>query len=101
MRLDSRAFGFAAGTVAGVLFSLCALAVAVAPDAATALASSLIHLDLTGFARTITWVGYFTGLVCWTLGVGLVFAAVGGLYNRYALQSIGRRASVRVAAHHA
>lgn len=100
MRLDSRAFGLAAGTVAGTLFTLCALAVAIAPQATTALASSLIHLDLTGLARTITWGGFFTGLLCWTVGVGLVFAAVGGLYNRYTLRSTAR-ASVRVAAHNA
>ncbi len=83
MRLDSRAFGLAAGSVAGVLFTLCALAVALAPGWTTAVASSLIHLDLSGMARTITWGSYFGGLVCWSIGTGLVFAAVGGLYNRF------------------
>lgn len=83
MRLDSRAFGLAAGTVAAVLFTLCALAVALAPAATTAVASSLIHLDLSGMARTITWGGYFGGLLCWSIGLGLVFAAIGGLYNRF------------------
>ena len=83
MRLDSRAFGLAAATVAAALFTLCALAVALAPTATTALASTLIHLDLSGMTRTISWASFFSGLVCWTLGVGLVFAAVGGLYNRF------------------
>src|SRR5690606_11601930 len=36
MRLDSRAFGLAAGAVAAVLFTLCALAVAIAPTWTTA-----------------------------------------------------------------
>lgn len=83
MRLDSRAFGLAAGTVAAALFALCALAVAMAPAWTTALASSLIHLDLSGMARTITWGSFLSGLVCWTVGTGLVFASVGGLYNRF------------------
>ena len=83
MRLDSRAFGLAAATVAASLFALCALAVAIAPTWTTALASSLIHLDLSGLARTLTWGSFFSGLVCWTLLTGLVFAAVGGLYNRF------------------
>ena len=83
MKLDSRAFGLAAGVVAGALFTLCALAVAVAPAWTTAFASSLIHLDLTGLARTLTWGSYFGGLLCWSIGAGLVFVAVGGLYNRF------------------
>ena len=83
MRLDARAFGLAAGSVAAVLFTLCALAVAIAPAWTTAVASSLIHLDLTGFARAISWGMYFTGLFCWSVGTGLVFAAAGGLYNRF------------------
>lgn len=86
MRLDSRAFGFAAGTVAAALFVLCALGVALAPGATTAMASTLIHIDLSGMARTITWATFFSGLVCWTLGVGLTFAAVGGLYNRFSAE---------------
>lgn len=92
MRLDSRAFGYAAGTVAAALFVLCALGVAVAPAATTAMASAIIHIDLSGMARTITWGTFFAGLVCWTLGVGLTFAAVGGLYNRFSgeLQSVTR-----------
>ena len=83
MRFDSRAFGLATGTVVAVLFTLCALAVALAPSATTTLASALIHLDLSGMARTITLGRFVTGLVCWTIGVGLVFYAVGRLYNRY------------------
>ena len=84
MRIDSRAFGLAAGSMAAVLFTLCAVAVAVAPSATTALASTLIHLDLSGMARTITLASFFSGLICWTLGSGLVFYGLGGLYNRYA-----------------
>ena len=86
MRLDSRAFGYAAATVAAALFVLCALGVALAPAATTAMASTLIHIDLSGMARTITWATFFSGLVCWTLGVGLTFAAMGGLYNRFSAE---------------
>jgi hypothetical protein len=98
MRLDSRAFGLAAGAIAAALFTLCALAVAIAPTWTTAVASTLIHLDLTGIARTITWGSYFAGLVCWSIGTGLVFAAVGGLYNRF-LSRVPAVAQANVAAH--
>ena len=47
MELDARAFGLAAGSVAAALFTLCALAVAIAPVPTTAFVGSLIHLDLS------------------------------------------------------
>lgn len=88
MRLDTRAFAYAAATVAAALFVLCALGVALAPAATTAMASALIHIDLSGMARTITWATFFSGLVCWTLGVGMTFAAVGALYNRFTAEHL-------------
>lgn len=89
MKLNPRAFGLAAGTLAALLFTLCALAVAVAPSWTTSAASAAIHLDLSGMARGISWAMYFNGLLFWSIGVGLLFAAAGGLYNRY----LGRAAS--------
>lgn len=82
-RLDARAFGLAAGIVAAALFTLCASAVAIAPAWSIAVAGTLIHLDLSSLARTITWGSFVAGLITWTVGTGLVFAAAGGLYNRF------------------
>ena len=82
--LDARAFGFAAGTIAAVLTTLCTLGLAVAPRVTTAVASTLIHLDLSEMSRTLSWAGYFSGLIGWTIGAGLIFWAAGALYNRFA-----------------
>lgn len=83
MSLDTRAFGLAAGAMAGVIFTLCALAVAVAPGATAAFFSYILHADLTGLARSMTWGSFVGGLLGWTIGVGIVFAAAGALYNRF------------------
>jgi hypothetical protein len=98
MRLDTRALGLAASIVAAGLFILCAAAVAVAPDWTTAMAGTLAHLDLSGLARTLTWSSFFTGLVCWTVGTGLVFAALGALYNRFGDQRVSLPVNARHAA---
>jgi 2TM family of unknown function (DUF5676) len=82
MRLDARAFGTAAGIVAAVLFTICALAVAVAPEQTTALAGYLIHMDLSGMTRSMTFGRFLGGLVIWTLGTGVTFGAVAVIYNR-------------------
>jgi hypothetical protein len=86
MRLDARAFGMAAALVAAVLFTICALAVAVAPQPTTALAGYLIHMDLSGMTRSMAFGRFVGGLVLWSLGTGLVFAAVAALYNSLAAQ---------------
>ena len=82
LTLDSGAFGVAAGTVTAALFTLCALAVAAAPEATAAAFSYMLHLDLTGIARPITWGGFAGGLICMSLGVAITFWAVAALYNR-------------------
>lgn len=82
MKLDARAFGLAAGATAGVLFILCALAVAIAPEATTSFAGYLIHADLSAMTRTLTLGSFVGGLVCWTVGTGLVFWFTGVVYNR-------------------
>lgn len=98
MKLDSSAFGLAAGIVTAVLYTLCALAVALAPGATAAAFSYMLHLDLTGIARPITLGSYIGGAICMSLGVGLVFGVAAGLYNRI-LDGFARVAEVDAPSH--
>ena len=84
MKLDARAFGLAAGTAAAVLFLICALAVAIAPEATTAFAGHLIHVDLSGMTRILTLGSFVGGLVCWFACTTLTFWLVAAVYNRLA-----------------
>ena len=93
MRLDARAFGLAAGAVAAVLFTICAAAVAIAPEATTAIAGEMIHADLSGITRTLTFGNFVGGLICWSVGTTLTFWLVAAIYNRLA----GERSPVRLA----
>lgn len=92
MRLDARSFGLAAGAAAAVLFLICAVAVAIAPQATTAIAGELIHADLSGIARTLTLGTFVGGLICWFFGTTLTFWFVAWVYN----QLVGRTSAVRV-----
>jgi hypothetical protein len=94
MRLDARAFGLAAGCTAALLFVICALGVAIAPAATTAFAGMLIHADLTGITRTLTFTTLVGGLICWTIGTTLVFWTMGVVYNRLAGVKVGSGARV-------
>ena len=84
MKLDTKALAIAAGVAAAVVSAACALMVAVAPEFATSLFSNVVHLDLTPFARKLTWGNAVGGLVFWGLGAGVVFAFAAWLYNRAA-----------------
>ena len=84
MKLDTRAFAIAASIIAAALFLICAFFVAVAPEATTRFAGHLIHVDLSGFTRTLSWGNFFGGLLCWTLGTALVTSALSLIYNRLA-----------------
>jgi hypothetical protein len=84
MRLDARAFGTAAGMIAAALFTICALAVAVAPEQTTVLAGYLVHMNLSGMARTVTLGSFVGGLIIGTLGTAIAFGSTAAIYNRLA-----------------
>jgi hypothetical protein len=85
MKLDVRAAALAAGTIAALVYALCAAFCALVPESTVVyLTTVFLHIDITGLYREITWGTFLAG----TLGSGLVTAAVAGatawLYNRLA-----------------
>lgn len=100
MRLDTAALALAAGITTAVVYAVCSLVVAVAPGSATAAINYLLHLDLTGLGRTLTWGSVAAGIVCVSLAVAFVVGLLGSLYNRLASSSLGAAAPSRVAARH-
>ncbi|MBI2486381.1 MAG: hypothetical protein HYW01_05380 [Deltaproteobacteria bacterium] len=81
MKLDTRAFAIAVGVVTAAVSTICAFFVELAPEAAETFFGYLFHLDLTGLSRTISWGGFFIGLIGSFLGMTLVGGAVAWLYN--------------------
>ena len=94
--LDTRALGFAAGTVASTVSALCAVALIIAPNATRALMGYLIHSDLSGLTPAVSWASFLTGVIGWGLIAGVAFAAAAGLYNR---SSAARAEREQAAAH--
>ena len=84
MRIQPAPLGFAAGITAALVSTLCAAFLAIAPGTATTLVGLAVHQDLSGFALTpeVTWTSYFTGILFWGLGTGLIFGFAAWLYDR-------------------
>ena len=89
MRLETRAFAVAAGTAAAVAYTICALAVAIAPVQTTAFLGFITHTDLSTLARPISWGAFLGGLVAWWIIVAFVFGLAAWFYNRLATGVMG------------
>ncbi len=85
MKLDTLAIANSSAIVTAVLFTLCALLLAVAPAAAYAGFSYLFHVELGKIAYGMTWGVYLGGLIAWVVGAWLVAGALAWLYNRFAV----------------
>lgn len=93
MQLNPKAFASAASITAALVFTGCAVLVALAPQFATGLFSDAIHVDLSSLTRTLTWATYFKGLMFWLITAGVVFGVVAQLYNVF---STGRASSMGI-----
>lgn len=81
MKLNVWAFGSAVGIAVAVGFTICAFFVAVAPDATAAFIGYLLHINLAGLSRPITWASYFAGVLAVGLWTALWAAAAAKIYN--------------------
>ena len=81
MALNVRAFSIAVGTVIAAAFSVCAFFFAIAPEATAAFIGYLLHINLSGLTRTLSWSSYFAGVLALGAWAGLWAAIAAELYN--------------------
>ena len=81
MKIEASAFGLAVGIVMAAAFTICALFVAVAPEATAAVIGYLLHINLAGLTRSISWARYFGGVFAVAIWTGLWAAAAAKIYN--------------------
>ena len=82
MRIEARAYGIAAPMTAALVTTFCAAVAALAPTSAIAFFGTVIHMDLVGMTARVSWAGYFTGLLFWSLFFGLLFGFAAWTYDR-------------------
>lgn len=84
MKLNAPAMALAAAIVAAAFFAVCAFFVAVAQAETARFFSLVLHLDLTGISRSLTWVSFLVGVVGVGVYVGLFGGILAAVYNRLA-----------------
>jgi hypothetical protein len=81
MKINVWAFGSAVGIVIAAAFTICAFFVAVAPEATAAFIGYLLHIDLSGLTRPITWGSYIAGVLAVGIWTALWAAGAAKIYN--------------------
>ena len=83
MRFDTRRFALAAAAGWAMWYAICYFLVAVAQVQTQAVLSFAFHYDLSG-ARTVSWAGFFGGLLLTTVWIAVFAATIGGFFNAFA-----------------
>ena len=81
MKLNVWAFGVAIGIVIAAAFTICAFFVAIAPEATAAFIGYLLHINLSGLARPVSWASYVAGVLGIGIWTGLWAAVAAHFYN--------------------
>ena len=81
MKLNVWAFGLAVGSVIAAAFTICSFFVAVAPEATASFIGYLLHINLSGLMRPISWASYFAGVIGLGIWTALWAAAAAKSYN--------------------
>lgn len=81
-KLNGRSLFLSTAILTAVLYTICVGFIALAPQAAMAFFSYILHADLTTIARPVNFGNFIVGLLAWSLGTGLYAVLIARLYNR-------------------
>ncbi len=82
MNLNAKSLAMSFASVTAVLWVACSLLVALLPGLMMSMTAHMLHSDMTGFSWTLTWTGFFMGLVAWTLWAAVAGWLIAWAYNR-------------------
>lgn len=82
MKLNAGAVFWAVAFVAAASYMVCAVLVAIAPEATSQFLGWAMHIDLSSLSRHITWSSFFGGLLWYSLVAGTLASASAWAYNR-------------------
>lgn len=86
LRLGVRSLFLATAITTGIAYLVCVLFLIVAPQATMAFFSYVLHTNLSGIIRSVTWGSFIVGLLIWSVGTGFYAAFVARLYNKLSVR---------------
>ena len=82
MMINSYKLIMASALSAGLLWVICSVLAALLPHTMLQMTAHMIHVDLVDISWTLTWSGFFVGLLGWVVLAGITAALLAAIYNR-------------------
>lgn len=81
MTCDANKLFLATAAAFAVVWVICAAFVALMPGAMMTMSGHMVHADLEMTHWTLSWGGFFIGLIAWSLIAGAIAWLIGTIYN--------------------
>lgn len=85
MTLSSSKFALAAILTTAIVWVICSLLVFLFPLGTMMASGNMLHMNTQEMMWLLTWSGFITGLIVWSLSVGLSAWVFALIYNRLIL----------------
>ena len=82
MKLLTNKLVIATAFAFSMLWIICSIIIILAPTLSMKLTGTMIHADLSSIEWTLTWGGFLTGLIAWTVIGGLSAWMIAFFYNQ-------------------
>ena len=82
MKLVAGKFAMAAAIVTAILWTICSAVVFAMPMGSMRMTGYMMHADVGPMTWAFSGVGFFVGLVVWSVAAGLAAWALATIYNR-------------------
>jgi len=82
MKLNAVKLGVATAIVFAVVWVICSILVVLIPGGMMQMSGHMLHADLGGHGWSMHWIGFFVGLILWSVLPALLVWAIAALYNR-------------------
>jgi hypothetical protein len=79
--INQNRFAISCSACAALLWLVCSGLVAFAPEFMMLMTGHMFHADLGDMQWTLTWAGFLSGLLAWTVVSGLTGLVLIALYN--------------------
>lgn len=81
MKINSLNFALASAITAALLWTVCSLLVWMMPGPMMNTTGQMVHMDMSKFGWMLSPLGFFWGLIVWSLFAGIFAYLLAAIYN--------------------
>ena len=84
MKLDANGLAISLGSATALLWFFCSTLVAILPSPMMSITGHMLHADMQELGWSLTWTGFFVGLISWTISAAAAGWLIAKIYNLFA-----------------